>query len=210
MQYSSRVFQSQNIVNTPKDPGLYAWYYRPRKQKIIEANTRFREILRDSYKISTRVDFRYNRHVAISGTGYFDPDEEKTGLGDASQLLANLFSTDAFLGFCRPLYIGITLKQSLYTRVYEQHYKKFASYWLEESMVNTILNRNPEVSLKELIELTSEPDSFALNARFLGIPPQDLAVSVLPVKDADTATLEQLKSIEDLLQLLADPVCGKR
>ena len=204
---SRRIYQNQGLADIPHTPGLYAWYYRPRRQDIMSFTTRFDKLLQQSYSISTTVDFRYNQHIAVKNTGTQQPEAHRTSFGDAAPVLAELFAGESFLGFCRPLYIGVAAKQTLYTRVYKQHFTQFSSYWQENSNVNTFLTRNPDATLDELASATGEEVKFALQARFYGISPQDLAVSVLPV-DAESA--DKLVAIESLLQLLADPVCGRR
>ncbi len=204
---SRRIYQNQSLAEIPQTPGLYAWYYRPRRVDILNFTTRFDALLQQRYVISTEVEFRYKRKVVVKNTGIDQPDPQQTSFGDAAPVLADLFAGESFLGFCRPLYIGVAAKQTLYTRVYQQHFMDFSSYWQDNSNVNTFLIRNPNATLDELLSETGKDVSFALQARYFGISPQDLAVSVLPV-DAESA--DKLFAIEKLLHLLADPVCGRR
>lgn len=129
------------------------------------------------------------------------------------------FSKSDFIQiFSRPIYIGIA--KNLNTRVYGQHYSSLVEMYDITSPVNRYLSIHPDSSVQEVIDSLGLPHSFAIEARVRNIAPRDLVVNIfatdsLPTDIGDDSDDPQLdtpsrRALERLLQLVADPICGRR
>ena len=112
--------------------------------------------------------------------------------------------------FTKPLYIGIHTT-NLRERIL-QHRDLLTQLWDSESAVHQYLSVHPNATVEKVIkELNlNVPDrdlrhTFALNARVKGLTLRDLVVYAYPIQNP-----EQLSSLEQILQLLTDPICGRR
>ncbi|NET62549.1 MAG: hypothetical protein F6K47_42570 [Symploca sp. SIO2E6] len=136
----------------------------------------------------------------------------------ADNFLTDFFKSDAVQFFTRPIYIGIA--QDLYTRVYLQHYLSLDEMWDNDSLVSKYLNVFPLATVQSTIDALNIHHSFALEARVRNIAPRDLMVNIfttdsLPVdigSDSDDPQFDTAsrRALEKLLQLVSDPICGRR
>ena len=213
------------MIEAPDQPGLYAWYYRPirpNKESVLSTWTR---LLSAQPVITTRVVQRYGVRFISEGSGsvVLGANERTVAetiseaLERAPNYFVDLLDSDQFIHFCRPIYIGIA--KDLRERIYSQHYVSLIDYWDEEHRVGRFLKSHENATVQLVMEKLDLPHSFALEARVMGISPRDLLVSIYPTTQlpdeigpdneagADSSTR---RALERLLQLLADPVCGRR
>jgi len=135
---------------------------------------------------------------------------------NAEPFLEHFFASHYFAHFCRPIYIGIA--KNLYDRVYCQHYVSLTDYWQDESGVSRYLSANGDATVQQVMDTLDLSHSFALEARVRGIAPSELSVSILETdqipdsigSDATNNESTTRRALERLLQLLADPICGRR
>jgi hypothetical protein len=221
-----QVLRGDTSYDAPSGPGLYAWYYSP--LRMIESNqdlvAAFSSLLEAPAELSVRARARY-------GIVYCADTQMQVRVGGEEQQLRRLL-VDALQGpsralvqrfpkwlvphFARPIYIG--LARRLRERVYFQHFAQMVEFWSPESAVSRLLQRDPEPGLGRVMATLGLPHTFALDARVRGIRPEDLKVHVLEVSDDLASGIpddedvgsEILRPVEQLLQLLADPVCGRR
>ncbi len=131
-------------------------------------------------------------------------------------MVVRFLSDDAFLTFSRPLYIGIA--KSLNSRVYSQHYSDLVGYWDDSSEVHRFMSAEPNASVEQLAAALQLKRSFALEARARGIAAGDLIVYAYPTaefvsaisEDGETDEEGMRRSLERVLHLLSDPICGRR
>lgn len=217
--------RGDNVVEAPQRAGLYAWYYRPvspTKKNLIETLGR---MLTTKPIIKTTVTQRYGiRFVSetpgnvVLGNDEYDISKSINEAFElAPQYLISLFESNQFVYFYRPIYIGIA--KNLRERIYSQHYSSLIDYWDEENGVSKYLKSNGNASINNVMGHLDLPHSFALEARVLGISPRDLVVCAFPTDllpeniGSDVEIENEPKSrraLERLLQLLTDPVCGRR
>jgi hypothetical protein len=135
----------------------------------------------------------------------------------APHYFESLLNSDQFVYFCRPIYIGIA--KNLRDRIYSQHYVSLIDYWDEDHRVGRFLKSHENATVQTVMEMLDLQHSFALEARVMGISPRDLLVSIFPTAqlpdsigpDLETGSESSTRrALERLLQLLADPVCGRR
>ena len=217
-------FQGSRVAYVPDKPGLYAWYYRPtsiRREATPGALTRF---LTSETRITTHVHHRYGVRVVGQSFGETVLGAEQQAVGaavaeafDAAEpFLDWFFRSEQFVHFCRPVYIGIA--RNLYERIYSQHYLALTDYWDNSSQVSRFVAANSQATVQNVMDRLDLPHSFALEARVRGISSKDLMVSVLVTEDmpagigpdtpmSDSSTR---RALERLLQLLSDPICGRR
>ena len=217
-------FQGSRIAYVPDKPGLYAWYYRPtsvRRESTPGTLTRF---LSAQTRITTHIHHRYGLKVVGEAIGetFLGADQQAVGdavteaFEEAEPFLDWFFRSSQFVHFCRPVYIGIA--KNLYERVYGQHYLALTDYWDDTSRVSRFISANSQTTVQNVMEGLDLPHSFALEARVRGISSKDLMVSVLVTEEmpaaigSDTATSDSAtrRALERLLQLLSDPICGRR
>lgn len=217
-------FQGSRIANIPESPGLYAWYYRPisvRREFTVPTLARF---LSANAKITTDIEQRYGVHIVSNAVGEVILGSEKQGVkeaikeafDEAEPFLDWFFRSDQFVHFCRPVYIGIA--KNLYDRVYNQHYLSLAQLWEDSSSVSRFMAANEHATVQSIMDSLDLPHSFALEARVRGISSKDLMVTLLATEHMPTAIgpddassdSATRRALERLLQLLSDPICGRR
>ena len=228
MTISSRTgfqeFQGSRIAYVPDKPGLYAWYYRPTSIRRESTPGTLARFLSTETRITTHVHQRYGVRVTGQSIGetFLGAEQQAVGAAvaeafdEAAPFLDWFFRSDQFVHFCRPVYIGIA--RNLYERVYNQHYLSLSEFWEDGSQVSRFLSANSETSVQNVMDRLDLPHSFALEARVRGISSKDLMVSALvtdqmPVAiGSDTASSDSAtrRALERLLQLLSDPICGRR
>lgn len=219
-----QVFQGSQVSNIPERPGLYAWYYRPASvNPEATVNTLSRFFAPES-TVTTVVRQRYGMQLVSRGMGevVFGVDEQpitetvSAAFDKAGSFLQWFFRCPQFVQFSRPVYIGIA--RNLYERVYNQHFLTLTDYWDDHSRVSRFISANSQASVQNVMDSLDMPHSFALEARVRGISSTDLMASVLPTDDmpvtigSDTPSSESAtrRSLERFLQLLSDPICGRR
>lgn len=219
-------YQGAQIASVPRGRGLYAWYYRPRvgvqKDALIHTLAQF---LNPSQQVVTSVGSRYGIQMTAKAVAEVSIGAERQSVEDvlndvyqeAEPFLSWFFHSRQFAHFCRPIYIGIA--KNIHNRVYSQHYETLIEYWDPDSRLSKFTSNNKTASVGETMKALDIPHSFALEARVLGIRAHDLMVSVLATDkipdqigldespDAESGTR---RALERLLQLLADPICGRR
>ncbi|WP_211109554.1 hypothetical protein [Azospirillum tabaci] len=218
-------YVGQRLTRIPARPGLYAWYYRPKsvdREAILRTLGRF---FSSESQVNTTVTHRYGVKLIGSAQGeiVFGSEEEsvpnamKEAFDRAEPFLEWFFQSQEFVHFCRPIYIGIA--KNLNDRVYKQHYVSLTEFWEDNSSVTRYMSVHPDASVQKVMDALELPHSFALEARVRGIPPMDLVVSILETDQMpesigpdNIATNESKtrRALERLLQLLADPICGRR
>jgi len=216
-------FQGSRVANVPERPGLYAWYYRPAslsREVTVETLSRF---FSAESSVTTQINHRYGMRMIARGMGevFFGLEEQPVkealshAFSQAESFLEWFFRHRQFVHFCRPVYIGIA--KNLYDRVYRQHLLSLIEYWDDTSRVSRYLSANSEASVQGVMDGLDLPHSFALEARVRGISSTDLMVSVLPTDDVpaglgsdDAPETATRRALERLLQLLSDPICGRR
>ena len=217
--------RADEVVDAPDSPGLYAWYYRPIAPSRSSLVNTLSRLLSSTPAISTKVTQRYGlRYVSEGTTSVVLGSEERTvresiieAMDTAPHYFEDLLQSEQFQSFCRPIYIGIA--KSLRERVYAQHYVSLIEYWDHEHRITKFLNAHPQADIQFVMEQLDLTHSFALEARVLGIAPRDLAVSLYQTPElpstigsdsdgkSDSSTR---RALERMLQLLTDPVCGRR
>ncbi|MGD9656554.1 MAG: hypothetical protein AB7U61_02775 [Methylocystis sp.] len=217
-------FQGSRIANIPESPGLYACYYRPtsvRREFAVPTLVRF---LSADAKVTTNIEQRYGVHIVGDTVGEIFLGSEKQAVKEAvaeafdqaEPFLEWFFRSDQFVHFCRPVYIGIA--KNLYDRVYNQHYLSLTQLWEDSSSVSRFIAANDRVTVQAVMDSLDLPHSFALEARVRGISSKDLMVTVLVTEHMPTAIgsddtgsdSSTRRALERLLQLLSDPICGRR
>jgi hypothetical protein len=217
-------FQGSRVSYVPDQPGLYAWYYRPisiRRESTPGTLTRF---LASETRITTHVHQRYGVRVVGQSLGetFLGAEQQAVGAAvaeafdEAEPFLDWFFRSEQFVHFCRPVYIGIA--RNLYERVYSQHYLSLTDYWDDTSEVSRFIAANSHTTVQNVMDRLDLPHSFALEARVRGISSKDLMVSVLVTDempagigpDTPTSDSSTRRALERLLQLLSDPICGRR
>jgi hypothetical protein len=206
-------FQGSDIVDTPELPGIYAWYYRPpifgnREAEILG------KLITNPSRVKTEIALRYGLMWTtdsdvdvLYGTKRQPADkivlEAVAGGGD---LVESFFKSLMLPYFAKPLYIGRS--ENLYQRVYKEHYVSLTELWELDTPVSKYLAGHPDATVKEVIEQLNLPHSFAVEARVKGLRTGDLRVCVCQIEISDSQA--ELRRLEQILQLLADPICGRR
>jgi hypothetical protein len=219
-------FQGGQIPNIPSCSGLYAWYYKPLvidEATIIGTLTSF---LNNPVEVGVEVNMRYGLKLVSTSAlkAQFGSQKQSSlevinqAIEKSDEFFINFFQSEAVKNFSRPIYIGIA--KNLNTRVYGQHYMNLVEMYDMDSPVNRFLSIYPNSTMQEVMNTLSLPHSFALEARVRNIAPRDLQVNIfkttsLPVDigtdgdDPDTETPAR-RALERILQLIADPICGRR
>ncbi len=219
-------FQGSQISRIPSSPGLYAWYYKP---LVFDENTITKTLssfLETPTEISTEIQMRYGlRLVAraplkaeFGSQGQSALEILDQAVDQADKFFVDFFRSNAVQNFSRPIYIGIA--KNLNIRVYNQHYLSLSDMYDMSSPVSRFLSIYPDASVQDVMERLSLPHSFALEARSRNISPRDLTAHIyttdaLPSDigfDTDDPGLDTpaRRALERLLQIVADPICGRR
>ena len=88
----------------------------------------------------------------------------------------------------------------------------------DTSQGSLFIAANSQTTVQNVLDRLDIPHSFALEARVRGISSKDLMVSVLETDempagigpDTPTSDSSTRRALERLLQLLSDPICGRR
>ncbi|MEQ9549132.1 MAG: hypothetical protein RIM23_05895 [Coleofasciculus sp. G3-WIS-01] len=227
MQRKQWQFQGgMQIARIPSVPGLYAWYYRPLARDTRAISKTIASFLEVPGEIKTEIQMRYGIRLVskspvnvVYGAERESPIDVLNEVIDyAEQFLVDFLNSDAAYSFTRPIYIGIA--KDLYTRVYTQHYLSLDAMWDDNSSVSKYLNLFPHATVQSTMDKLNLYHSFALEARVRKIAPRDLMVHIFPTNsfpsdigsDYDDPKLETAsrRALEKLLQLVSDPICGRR
>ncbi len=198
-------FQGSNIVEVPKLPGIYAWYYRPLGKPEIDT---LAKLLTMPFNIKTEIGMRYRViWQADSNFNVLYGDEREpidkvfykffARSGDLTKLLIQMVPQ-----FAKPLYIGIS--DNLYSRV-KHHYDRLTELWNSNNSVNEYLKGHPDADVEEILNQLDLKHEFSISARVNGIAPRDLLVVCVSLIEPR----EKLEDLERILQILADPICGR-
>lgn len=221
---SANYYRGQKIANVPKGPGIYAWYFKPRLADWGAISAQLPRLLDSNVQIETSASLRYGMQLRSSASAKLYYQSERRELSDTiddletaeRDMVVKFLTDDSFLTFSRPLYIGIA--KSLSQRVYDQHYSSLMKYWDDGSEVNRYMQAEPGASVEQLTAALGLKRSFALEARARGIAPGDLLVYAYPTtefveaikEDSDGDDEGMRRSLERVLHLLSDPICGRR
>lgn len=210
-------FQGSTVVNVPELPGIYAWYYRPLALGDRGAQILGKLITSPSH-VETEIAMRYGLKWQVESdadilysTKQKPANEFLSKIVSGGGNLINSFIQDLMVPhFAKPLYIGIH-KTNLRKRI-QQHRSSLTQLWQSDSLVSQYLEAYPDATVDNVIkDLNSNSPglnlkhSFALNARVKGLTPRDLVVYVYPIQNT-----EELRNLEQILQFLTDPICGRR
>jgi hypothetical protein len=221
--------QGDDIATAPKATGIYAWYYRPRvfygagTEGVVAAIGQFMNArTRLESEVKVRYGLRYRGESDLQAL-YGSDRIPASDLVAASVAAAGDFIKAFIQGlmtpcFAKPLYIGIA--KVLFNRVYRDHYMDLCGLWESTSAVSRYLSSHQDASIHGVLSDLGLTHSFAIEARVRNLAPRDLVVYVCPTKDLlklDSASDSDdgedsplLRSLEQVLQLLADPICGRR
>lgn len=221
---SDHYYRGGKIADVPTGPGIYAWYYKPRRPDWLSISAQLPRLLDSHVKIETSASLRYGMQLRSSASAklYYQSERRELSetiedLGKAErEMVVRFLTDDTFLTFSRPLYIGIA--RALNSRVYDQHYSSLVKYWDDASEVHRYMLAEPEASVEQLTAALQLKRSFALEARARGIAPGDLIVYAYPTAEfvgaiddeGETDEEGMRRSLERVLHLLADPICGRR
>lgn len=217
-------FQSSQVNRVPQLPGLYAWHYRP---LVIDSQSlsKTMSLFFDSpNEISNKIGLRYGMYMIAESKLKIVYGSQQQPITDvisfatanAGEFLVEFFKSQSAQFFTRPVYVGIA--KNLHRRI-NQHYNLLQDMWDDSSSVSRHMSANPESSVQKIIETLSLPHSFSLEARVRKIPTRDLAVNIFTTNKlpsnigSDDSTQDESierRSLERLLQLIADPICGRR
>lgn len=219
-------FKASQIARVPYYSGLYAWYYKPLiidEESIIKTLTSF---IDTSTKVFTKVEMRYGLKLISESRLKAEFGSQKQSAFEvidqvvkkSDNFFSDFFKSSFVQNFSRPIYIGIA--KNLNTRVYSQHYSSLIEMYDITSPVNRYLSLHPDSTVQEVMDDLDLPHSFALEARVRNIAPRDLVVNVfitdsLPEDIGSDSEDPQFdtpsrRALERLLQLVADPICGRR
>lgn len=215
-------YQNTSIADIPAKPGLYAWYFRPRTLMTPHTKEIFLKMLGERPRLQASIALRYGKkltaetecRVRIGSDGSSIEQTICDCFESSSELLTELFSSESFSTFLRPIYIGIS--KNVFERVYKNHYFSLTEYWDPASSVSKLLNAMPDISVQDAMDRLDIPHSFALEARIFGIRPNELTVSIyqteaaLNFDESSEYDQQEHRAIERLLQLLSDPIFGRR
>ncbi len=205
-------FQGSDIFDTPELPGIYAWYYRPHMFRDQEAKT-LGKLITSPSSIKTEIVMRYGLmwevdsdvNILHGGKNNRQPADKvvSEAVIDESDLITPFLQSLMVPYFAIPLYIGIHRK-SLRVRV-KEHYDSLTQLWEPEEPISKYLGNHPDADVEEVLNQLGLTHSFAINARVKGIAPRDLVVCVCPIEIPG-----KLRDLERILQILVDPICGRK
>lgn len=221
--------QGEDIATTPHSAGIYAWYYRP----LVfygDSNDGVVAVISQFMNTRTRLEAEVKVRYGLRFRGEYDLDTlYGTDRTPAANVISNAVNEagefiKAFIKgmmapcFAKPLYIGIA--KVLHERVYKDHYIDLCNLWDESSSVSKYLSSHHNPSVHDVLVDLRLNHSFAIEARVRNLAPRDLVVFVCPtdglLKIDDSSTVNGgedsplLRTLEQVLQLLADPICGRR
>jgi hypothetical protein len=227
MKNEQRQFQGGiQIARIPQISGLYAWHYKP---LLADTNTLTKTLISfvdNQGEIQTQINMRYGvRLIAESSLNMFYGSQNQSlseifseAIQYGENFITHFFKSEAVQLFTRPIYIGIA--KNLYTRVYQQHYLSLDQMWNDNSRISKYLTLHRDATVQKIINELDIPHSFALEARVRKIAPRDLMVNIFPTKDIPSeigndnedikADTNYRRILEKVLQIMADPICGRR
>ncbi|MBW4618590.1 MAG: hypothetical protein KME17_04280 [Cyanosarcina radialis HA8281-LM2] len=227
MKNEQRQFQGgMQIARIPQISGLYAWYYKPLLPDTNTLSTTLTSFLDNQGQIQTKINMRYGvRLVAESSMKMFYGSQNQSlaeifseAIEYGENFITHFFKSEAVQLFTRPIYIGIA--KNLYTRVYQQHYLSLDQMWNDNSRISKYLTLHPDATVQEVMNELNISHSFALEARVRQIVPRDLMVNIFVTEDIPSeigddnediqADTNYRRVLEKLLQIMADPICGRR
>ena len=196
-------------MEAPEHPGIYAWYYRPQASGNNVPDI-LGQLIKTPFRVKTEIAMRYRviwtaeSEVEVLHGAERQPADQVVAniVTDGGELVKSLLQNAMVPYFATPLYIGIS--QNLSRRV-KEHYDSLTRFWETDAPVSNYLAQNPHAAVEEVLAQFDLSHSFPLNARVKGIAPRDLVVCVFPVE-----AQEKLRDLEQILQILADPICGRR
>lgn len=204
-------FQGSGTVDTPPEPGIYAWYYRPPVFSNREVET-LGKLITTPDSVRTEIAMRYNLiWETDSNVNVLHGGKQKRQLVNKvvsdiivneGDLIESFFKSWMIPYFAKPLYIGQT--ENLFQRVYKDHYIPLMELWDSNGRISKYLEENPNADVQDVLNRFDENHSFAINARVKGIAPRDLVVCVCLVD-----LQGNLRYLEQILQILTDPICGR-
>ena len=205
-------FLGSDIGSAPHQPGIYAWYYRPRTFGNREAETLGRLITTPS-SVRTEVAMRYgliwesDSDINVLHGGKQKRQPANKVISDSvihgSNLIKSFLQNSMAPHFATPLYIGIDNK-NLCRRI-KEHYDSLSQLWEPDGQISKYLGEHPDANVQEVLKHFDLDHSFAINARVKGIAPRDLVACVCPID-----LQGRLRDLERILQILADPICGRK
>lgn len=227
MKNEQRQFQGGiQFARIPQISGLYAWYYKP---LLVDTNTLTKTLisfLESQGEIQTQINMRYGvRLISESSLNMFYGSQNQSlteifseAIEYGESFINHFFKSEAVQLFTRPIYIGIA--KNLYTRVYQQHYLSLDQMWNDDSRISKYLTLHPNAIVQKVMNELDIPHSFALEARVRQIAARDLMVNIFPTEDIPSeigndnedikADTNYRRILEKLLQIMADPICGRR
>lgn len=225
MNSSQYRFQGGNQISSiPSLSGLYAWYYKPLIFDIETLSQTIISFFDDEPLIESQINFRYgiklksksSLKILHGSKGKLISELLPEAFQSSGDLIMDFFQSDLVSCFTKPIYIGIA--KNFYTRVYEQHYLSLDRMWNDDSKISKYLAVHPNVSVQEVIDELNLKHSFALEARVRQIAPRDLMVNIFSTdriprgidEDEDEYESSDRRTLEQLLQVIADPICGRQ
>lgn len=219
-------YQGSHIARIPHQQGLYAWYYQPNVVDENAISKTLSSFLGATIEISTSIQMRYGvRLISTSPLNLVCGEQQQTAskvldeaIANADKFFLDFFKSNAVQIFTRPIYIGIA--KDLHKRVYRQHFMSLSEMWDDNHLVSRHLTAYPQATVESVMKQLNLSHSFALEARVRQIAPRDLVVHVFPTStlpkdigpDSDEPKQDTTarRALERLLQLVADPICGRR
>jgi hypothetical protein len=227
MKKEQKQFQGgRQIAQIPKTSGLYAWYYKPLITNTDTLTKTLTSFLEYPCQIHSQIDMRYGvRLMAESSLDMYYGSKNQSvsdifaeAIQCGENFIIHFFKSEAVQFFTRPIYIGIA--KDLYTRVYTQHYLSLDQMWDDNSRISKYLTLHPNATVNTVMETLNLNHSFALEARVRKIASRDLMVSIFPTDNLpveiggdiedDSSETNYRRILEKLLQIMADPICGRR
>jgi hypothetical protein len=204
-------FLSSDIGGVPQQPGIYAWYYRPRTFGNREAET-LGQLITSPSSVRTEITMRYElMWEAASDVNVLHGGKQKRqpankfisdSIIDGSNLITSFFQNSMVPYFAKPLYIGIDNK-NLCRRI-KEHYDLLSQLWEPGGGISKYLGEYPDAGVQDVLDQFDLKHSFAINARVKRIAPKDLVVCVCSINLPG-----KLRELEKILQILVDPICGR-
>jgi hypothetical protein len=217
-------FQSSQVHRVPELSGLYAWHYKPLVIESQNLSQTISSFFDSPGAITNEIGLRYGMYMISESKLSIVYGSQQQSIAEvvhfaatnADQFLIDFFKSELAQVFTRPVYVGIA--RNLHKRI-NQHYNLLQDMWDDNSPVSRYMSAKPDSSVQEIMDKLSLQHSFSLEARVKKIPTRDLAVNIFTTNKlpsdigSDDGTQDESvarRSLERLLQLIADPICGRR
>lgn len=221
-------FQASETAKVPEVPGIYAWYYRPlatsplaleaiaeRLSALIHTPAELVAEVRLSYNMRLKARAQLSRQVGRKHEYEHIKADVLDLVRDTPEFFRSFVREALVPHFSRPLYIGIAT--NLRRRIHTEHWMTLSELEDANSSASRFLRSNPNASLTQYLRALGENHSFAAEARFRGISARDIAAQVYSLDPGgsgepltqDTEDTPRWRSLERVLQLLAEPFCGR-